>query len=190
MTTDLDALHSSATADWHTPPIYTDAARAVMGHITLDPASCAAANVRVRAYRFFTADDDGLTQSWGRANSPELVWCNPPYGKTGAQSNQALWSAKLLREYAAGHVEQAILLVNAQTGEKWFGPLWEYTICFTRRRIRFLRPDGTVGNGPTHGSAFVYLGANNLAFAREFAIFGEIIPPRWARKRWNEGMAS
>ena len=34
------------------------------GHIDLDPASCAAANLTVQAVRYFSREDNGLVQPW------------------------------------------------------------------------------------------------------------------------------
>ena len=58
----MSLLVSSETAEWFTPPEYTDAAREVMGGIGLDPASCALANKLVRADAFFAIGDDGLSR--------------------------------------------------------------------------------------------------------------------------------
>jgi len=52
--------------------------RQVMGSITLDPASCAAAQEVVQADVFFTVKEDGLSRSWfGNA------WLNPPFVSWG-----------------------------------------------------------------------------------------------------------
>lgn len=163
-----EVLHSSATHEWYTPKKYIDAARSVLGAIDLDPASSAIANQTIEAANFYSLSDNGLSQPWhGR------VWLNPPYGKINNQSNQALWSQRLIVEYRAGNVQQAILLVNAQTSEKWFQPLWQFPICFSDHRIRFESPTGK-GKSPTHGNAFIYLGSSVERFQAVFSQFGEV----------------
>lgn len=169
----IDALFSNVSVEWHTPEIYLDAAARVLKGIELDPASCASANERVKAERFFTAADDGLNQSW-KARS---IWLNPPYGKRDGKSQQAVWSKKLVDEYEAGGVfGSAILLVNASTSERWFKPLWNYPICFTDKRIKFIGVDAK--SMPTKGNAFVYLGTDWKGFADEFNNFGTVAV-RW-----------
>ncbi|HSH79514.1 MAG TPA: DNA N-6-adenine-methyltransferase [Herpetosiphonaceae bacterium] len=162
-------LHQSESHDWYTPSRYVEAARAVLGGIDLDPASCAEANEIVQATRYYTATDDGLAQPWhGR------VFLNPPYGTTRGRSNQDLWSKRLIDAFEAGTVDAAVLLVNAATGNQWFQRLWKYPICFAGRRIRFWRPD-QAASSPTHSNALVYFGADVDRFIREFSPLGAVV---------------
>lgn len=169
---DHQRIHSSATNEWYTPANIIEAARQALGDIDLDPASCEAANVTVRADRYHTSDDDGLAQPWhGR------VWLNPPYGKTGGESNQAIWSRRLIAEYEAGRTTAAILLVNAVPGNEWFTPLKQYPICFPNGRLRFVAADGSPGPAPTHGNALIYFGPDVARFRRAFSDIGQVLMP-------------
>jgi hypothetical protein len=77
----LIGQHASASAEWWSPPEIVDPARAVFGDFGLDPASCAEANVYIRARRIYTASDDGLRRGW----DADAVWCNSP-SKRGEES--------------------------------------------------------------------------------------------------------
>lgn len=160
------SVMSSESNEWYTPPIYIEAARSLMGGIDLDPASSDFANEAVDAARYFIAEDNGLEHEWrGR------VWLNPPY-RAGAAGE---FCAKLLAEYGAGRVTEAVVLLNAHITEtKWFAPLWDHLLCFTNHRINFISPAGS-GNGSTHGSVFVYLGLQEKRFAELFSEFGYIV---------------
>lgn len=169
----LAALHSSESVEWYTPPQYIEAAREVMGGIDLDPASCEAAQENVRAFRYFTSGEDGLNLPWAGA-----VWLNPPYGRdANGRSNQAVWSARLIDAYESGDVTAAVLLVSANTSEKWFQPLWNYPICFTDHPIDFI-PAGQQNSGANHGSVLVYFGDGVGRFATTFRAFGRVVIPR------------
>lgn len=161
-------LNSSKSNEYYTPIEFLNSARAVMGGIDLDPASCAEANENVQAKTYYTIDEDGFSKPWnGR------VWMNPPYGKDEGESegNQARWVRKVCDEYAAGNVSEACVLVNAVPGNKWFHPLWDHTICFVYRRIHFINGSGA----PTHSNVIVYLGNNIAAFAKEFSKHGAVV---------------
>lgn len=164
------ALQSSESAEWYTPRTYIEAARSVMGSIDLDPASCELANQVVQAERYYDVSVHGLLQSWyGR------VWLNPPYGREkDNQSSQEVWTCKLIAEYEAGHVAQAILLVNASTSTGWFQRLWSYPICFTDHKIRFYN-ERVAASQPTHGNAFVYFGQQEARFIEVFTKFGVVV---------------
>lgn len=158
--------------EWYTPSKYIEAARLVMGGIDLDPASCELANRIVKASHYYTQEDNGLLQRWyGR------IWLNPPYGHTQggvSMSHQRAFAEKLLREYAAGTFEQAILLSLGNPNSVWFQPFFEFLLCFCRGHIDFYRPDGSTG---TFGFplAFAYLGPNEARFIEVFSKFGRIV---------------
>jgi hypothetical protein len=184
-------IHQSLSPEWYTPDDpYLRAVRACLGHIELDPASCEVANRVVLAERIFTIKDNGLSLSW----KASTLFVNPPYGYEGApdprrngewnsrlgRPNQRIWSQKLIAEHRAGNVVQAIMLCNAQTGEQWFQPLWQYPICFVNHRIPFYTIDeqGRMvvskngKSGPTHASCFVYFGAWHHRFEQAFKDIG------------------
>lgn len=163
-------INSHHSNEWYTPPVFVDAARDVMGAIDLDPASNAYANQTVKAKQFYSILDDGYTKEWsGR------VWLNPPYGLASGKSNQDRWSAKLIDSYFNGAVSEAILLVNAATGSNWFFPLWDFLICFVKKRIQFFNEKGKAQQ-PTHSNVIVYLGqANQSKFIDTFSGFGAVV---------------
>ncbi len=155
---------SSNTNEWYTPERYVEAVREVLGgRIALDPATSKEANEVVGAERHHTIFDDGLAQSWNAAT----LFLNPPYGLINGKSQSGVWAQRLISEYNAGNVREAILLVNSSTSEGWFQPLFQYPICFTSHRIRFNGQDGK-GKAPTKGNAFVYFGNNPDRFASVF----------------------
>src|SRR5260370_306416 len=160
---------SCKSIEYYTPKEYIEAARAVMGSIDVDPASCELANLLVKAEMYYTKDTNGLTQPW-----PGNVWLNPPYGKEGNRANQARWSQKLIEQYQAGITQQAILLVTGATETRWFQTLFDYPICFPAGRINFYTPAGDAGNA-TCASALVYVGPRIEEFALVFRQFGRIV---------------
>jgi ParB family chromosome partitioning protein len=149
--------------EWYTPAEHIEAARAVMGDIDLDPATCAAAQEVVRARALFTKEDDGLAQPWhGR------VWLNPPYRASLVQR----FVDKLLCEYDAGRLTEAVVLVNNATDTAWFHSLLaRFPACILRRRVPFWRP-GFSGGGARQGQVVFYLGPNVERFKASFSRFG------------------
>lgn len=158
--------------EWYTPAKYVEAARLVMGSIDLDPASSEMANRTVKAKRYYTKRENGLMLPW-HGN----IWLNPPYGKLNpipgsTASYQRMFVEKLLREVAAGNVEQAILLLLGNACfTHYFYPLWKYLLCFHDGFISFHRPDGSTGDFG-FGTIFVYLGKNEHQFIDAFSEFG------------------
>lgn len=123
--------HSSQSNEWFTPAEYIESARLVMGSIDLDPASCAEANQTVKAGRYFTEADDGLSRHWFGN-----VWLNPPYGGLAGP-----FSEYLVKEYEASRIKAATLLLNSNTDRRYIQPLIKrFSVCFTEGRVDFVEP--------------------------------------------------
>lgn len=166
-------VYSHNSLDYYTPRYVTDAARAVMGGIDLDPASCEMAQAWIRAGRYYTIADDGLAQPWaGR------VWLNPPYSYTDGRSNQDMWSERLITEYLQGDVTEGLLLVKAALGYKWFERLWDtWPVCFMRDRLSFVMADGSDDGQSKQATAIFYIGNNVSKFVDVFRTLGRVILP-------------
>ena len=157
--------------EWYTPGLYLDAAIAVMGGIDLDPASSEAAQEHVRARRYFTLEDDGLSQQWsGR------VFLNPPYAMPFVKD----FVRKMVAAYEAADISEGILLTNNATDTEWFHEA-AYAcaaLCLTRGRIRFLEAsngDLVEKPSPTHGQTFFYFGPKSHQFEKVFSEHGIVL---------------
>jgi hypothetical protein len=93
---------------------------------------------------------------WYSANSLELpwsgfVWMNPPFGH---QRHKRLWLEKF---FVHGN---GIALVPDRTSSPWFqeyGPKAD-VICWVAPKIKFERPDGSIGESPGTGTALYAAG--------------------------------
>jgi hypothetical protein len=94
---------------------------------------------------------------------------NPPY----KQSDIEQFVGKQLEEVEAGRTTQAILLTHNFTDTMWShaAEAASQAICFTRGRIRFVRPDSEK-TSPTQGSAFFYFGDHAHRFIEVFGPYG------------------
>lgn len=169
-----DTIYSNDNNDneeWYTPVPFVKAVQKVLGCIDLDPASCALANRLIGAKHIYTKEENGLAQEW-HGN----IFCNPPYGRIGTDRQRGqteLWVNRLIEQYNAGNVIEAILLVNAYLYKQWFQPLYAYPICIPSGRLAFWNAQGASGRSP-HSSAFVYFGQNVARFEEVFLEFGPI----------------
>ncbi len=162
------AAHVSANTgvpEWYTPPVYLEAARAVLGKLDLDPASSQTAQRSVRATQFYSLADDGLSKRWKGS-----VWLNPPY--TGGIVDKFV--EKLCEHFLCGDVKAAILLTNNATETAWYQPAAQVAacVCFPKGRIRFIDEHGEPGGAPLQGQSFLYFGREKAKFCGEFSEFG------------------
>jgi ParB family transcriptional regulator, chromosome partitioning protein len=175
----FQALTSSSSVDWFTPSSIIEKAREVMGSIELDPASCAEAQTIVKANRYFTEVDNGLTKHW----IAETLWLNPPYGTLGSK-----FCEKLLSEWSKGNFEQALVLVRGDS--KAMEALFHHAyhcrskrICFTpsaallKQKRREAGLKGQVWkNAPVPGSTLFYFGDHPITFTKVFSDQGKVFP--------------
>jgi ParB family chromosome partitioning protein len=154
--------------EWYTPAEYIEAARRVMVRIDLDPASSEAAQEVVQAGMYYTKETNGLdpARMW-RGN----IWMNPPYSMPAIRN----FVDRLISEYVAGNVNQAVALTNNSSDTAWFHALLSrFPACIARGRVQFWRP-GHDAFGARQGQTIFYLGANVERFATEFAEFGIVV---------------
>jgi phage N-6-adenine-methyltransferase len=136
--------------DRGTAPAFFASLEERFGGFTLD---VAAAERNAKCPRYFTVEDDGLTQPWrGR------VWCNPPYSDCGAWVKKAWseWNAEDTPPTQHLLVPQLIvmLLPANRVEQGWWQDLVEpyrdrpgspLRVEFLRGRMRFDRPGWTPG---------------------------------------------
>ena len=159
--------NNSGNNEWYTPAKYIDLAREVMGGIDCDPATSEIANQTVKAKTIFTAEDDGLAQTWrGR------VWMNPPY----AQPLMSDFAEAVSAKFESGEIEQACILVNNATETQWFQRMVSVAnaVCFPKSRIKFLDPQGKPG-APLQGQVIIYMGDNIELFVAAFKLEGAVL---------------
>ena len=155
---------NSGNNEWYTPGKYIDLSREVLGAIDLDPARCEIANETVKAERFYSEQDDGLTKEWkGR------VWMNPPYGSDLIGQ----FTEKFAKEYTSGNITEGIVLVNNATETAWFCNMMTAAsaVVFPRGRIRYNSPTKE-SNAPIQGQAFIYFGEHYNRFLDVFREIG------------------
>lgn len=93
----------------------------------------------------------GLEQEWSG-----FVWMNPPYGH---QSTKRAWLSKFI-----GH-RNGIALLPDRTSAPW----WQEAaaqmdlLLFATPKIKFEKPDGSIGDSPGSGSVFMALGPDAVA---------------------------
>lgn len=185
MTSSISAYAGSAgrtdgrdSDSWYTPAQYLESARAVFGGFDLDPFSSESANEVVQAKHYFTIEDNSFMREWHAKN----VWMNPPYSRGAC----ALAVDKLVLEFKARRVKNAIALTNNATDTKWFKTLAgaAAAVCFTDHRIAFWNADGKQVSGNTRGQTFTLLTRSSRVaerFAEEFGKHGVVFGKAVAR---------
>lgn len=160
-----------ANDEWQTPNGIIEDVRILFGgNIDLDAASNEHSNKRIRAEKYFsdTFQDNALNNSWYAKN----VFMNPPYSRIIKN-----FVIKFIHEYEKEHFEESIVLVNSDTGAKWYHLLcsrssaWVITI----GRISFLDKSDTPVKGNRMSQTIFYFGHRTKEFETLFKKYGLVI---------------
>lgn len=131
-----DPHYEGETNDWITPKYIIDAFG--IGWFDLDP--CASVTQPWScARKAYTIEQDGLLRPW-LGN----VWLNPPYGPRTKK-----WVSKL-----ATHGTGVALIFARTDTALWHNEIFPTAdaLLFVKGRLRFHRPDGSLGSGGNAGA--------------------------------------
>lgn len=150
---------------WITPERVLAPVRAYFGgSIDLDPAT--EPNNPTGARRFFTEADDGLTRLWQGD-----VFLNPPYGRELEH-----WASKIYFQAAVGTHLIALLPPTRTETAYWQQHIFNRhlsAVCFIRKRLAFLRPDGSKAGANVYSSALYLYNGKVQKFANHFSDLGK-----------------
>lgn len=128
----MNMQKDSGNVERYTQPHIIEAVRKAMGGITLDPASCEAAQAIVKATHWIGLPNDGKAASWFGN-----VWVNWPYSR----ENNPLWSDKIIEEYVHNGDVIAICSITWLSGSSnWFQAMHDNcdAYCILNQRPRFI----------------------------------------------------
>lgn len=138
--------------EWYTPAHVFDALGVRFDADVAAPMDLT--HVSVPADRFITADS--LSLPWSG-----FVWMNPPFGH---QSTKRAWLTKFF-DHGNG-----IALTPDRTSAPWFREAWSRAdlVMFTPK-LKFIRPDGSVGESPGTGTCLWAVGQKGILALRRAA---------------------
>jgi hypothetical protein len=201
--------HSSASAEWWTPPEIVTPARNLFGGFDLDAASCIEANRFIQARKYFTAENDGLLDGDKRREwNADVGWCNPP-SKRGENSAWEWW-VHGAREWLEGRTRTLFFMVfNPSTFfqvaashariSQVPSPQMATRVEF-RERVRYVRATTQLGlscvdwahmergDAPPHGSAILMLTSERKhaeRFGSAYEHLGDCVVPLRFPERAN-----
>lgn len=135
-----------ATDEWYTPSYIFEA---LGEHYDLDVAHPPTGTSCPHADNLFAGGS--LESRWFG-----FVWMNPPFG---ARNGLRPWLAKFF-DHGDG-----IALTPDRTSAPWFHEAWSRAdaVLFVREKIKFIRPDGSLGKQPGTGTALWAAGDRAVA---------------------------
>jgi hypothetical protein len=139
------------------------------GGIDLDVASCAAANTRVKAKRYFTKQDNALKRSWKAAN----VFGNFPGGiGDDHESVQGQFVDKAISEYRSGNFKNGLFLCKLAFNTKWGQKIVQHPFGVIKKNQKFFVPNSSgiaaSKRFSPHSYIIFYLGKEEKNFVKQF----------------------
>lgn len=160
--------HSRKTVRWGTPADIVERARRTMGGIDLDPCSESKFQETVKAATYYSLLERGQ-------NGLELPWTgrvlvNPPGGLIREFWRKLIDSPIDMGVWIGFSMEQLGLLADMPAHPS------DFSICFLRRRISFVRFDDRPDrpSRPSHANFVVGLNVPHTAFLQEFGSLGKV----------------
>jgi phage N-6-adenine-methyltransferase len=152
------------TDERYTPEHILDVVRR-FGPIACDP--CTTEGNRTRAKTHYTAETDGLAQTWPAG----VVWVNPPYSRGSLYPWVLACST-----WGCLDGRHIIALIPSDLGSAAGARAAETAsaLCFVRGRIRFDSPEGPAKTGAKQPSIIVYWGDGPQRFADIFRDLGSV----------------
>ena len=147
-----------ASDEWYTPKYLFDAMGVVFD---LDVAAARHHHgyVPARGYQY----TDGLESWWGEEGG--FVWMNPPFG---GRNGLGPWLDKFF-EHGNG-----VCLVPDRTSAPWWQAAARRAnaVLFIAGKVKFIRPDGSIGKSPGDGTCLMSAGDRGLDALENAAIAG------------------
>lgn len=171
----VEHAHTHGSVEYYTEEKYVEAARATMGSIDTDPATCAEANIWIKALTTFDIDMCGLQHAHQWHGN---VWLNPPGGlikwsdaeqcwiqahhisEKGAKSSQKVWWCTVVQLWKERRILSATFVSFNLEILRWSQettmPVQGFPRCYPKKRMRFRQP-GTNKSSPAHPNLIAYL---------------------------------
>lgn len=153
----MTVQHSAKSVEWGTPDLVLDLARELFGgEIDFDPCSSPAFNQRVQAKTYMS--EFGEATAWPY---PRSVLVNPPGNRPHEDNMPAKFWATLMAERVAVRFGHAIwigfTLEHMRHCQSSAGNLIDFSFVVPRERLKFVRPDGSIGTSPGHANVIAYV---------------------------------
>lgn len=155
------------TDERYTPPWLVEKIRRTLGGIELDPCTCDEAQKIVAADRYYTIEDDGLSQEW----TASTLYLNPPY------SGPRPWIEKWKDQSSRDPKQRSCVLVRLAFATRWSKILYDHgdVAVFLWDRVRFLDHRGNDTGKGKIDSALVFVGTRYNNVERHFGDVGKVV---------------